>query len=286
MDHEIFKNELDSVFKSEYKKITNYFKGKYGNLQIDIHGLDDVISEGFAKAWEKSQLFKEDKGASLTTWIYRIIDNLIKDKWKKKKVQTVDTEDFERIMIDYRGPDEYLFRKNLFNLFAGQVEKLPLSQRNILMLAYYTGADDQRIAQILNSNVSAVRANKSRGMKDVMNELGNKGVVLRNCFATMKDLEITEEEIEAVISDPRAREMYIEYFFRFRSIFEILQAFGISEQEFYSLILTGLEEIAEAQIQRKKIKKKSVSEEAFQKITADIFKQVIITGVLERVREK
>lgn len=128
----------------------------------------DIAQEAFVKAHENLPKFRGE--SRFSTWMYRIIANLCKDSFRKKKVR-------ERINAavgrpgDEDGPDpmeriasnapdalDETMNRELEQTIHASIETLPQQQKNVFRLRYLQGLSLEEIAGLLELSTGAVKA--------------------------------------------------------------------------------------------------------------------------------
>ena len=128
----------------------------------------DIAQEAFVKAYKNLARFR---GQSLfSSWLYRIIANLAKDSFRKKKVRenvnaaspwNEEREDGDPVKrMASNAPDALTETMNqeLGENIQASIETLPLRQKNVFVLRYLQGLSLDEIAQALGLSVGAVKA--------------------------------------------------------------------------------------------------------------------------------
>ncbi len=127
----------------------------------------DIAQEAFLKAYENLGRFR---GESLfSTWLYRIIANLCKDSFRKKKVRqavnvslrrTEEEEEDPVQKVVSHAPDalKETMNRELEETLHASIESLPFQQKNVFVLRYLQGMSLEEIAGTLDLSVGAVKA--------------------------------------------------------------------------------------------------------------------------------
>jgi len=287
MDKSQFIKEIERIYKQNFKKFVHYFVKKYGLTGHSFSDFEDFVAEGFYKAIENWELYDETK-ASLETWLFKVIDNHIKDKLKSKssKILPQLKEFSSTLSSSYESPENIVFKKQLFNIFVREIQKLPTSQRDVLILYFFIGVEEQHISYLLNVSINAVRANKSRGIKRIKERIQKLDITLGDTVPSEIDFQLTQEEVAYIITDELTRNIYIDYFFNNQDVETVMEIYQITEDEFLKAILEGLNMIAIANIQRKKEKGKKMSEATFKELGNLLFKEIFLYNLLEKLNEQ
>ena len=150
-----------SAFRELYER---HFDGVYGYLLTalrDRHEAEDGAQEVFVRALRGLPSF-EFRGSPFEAWLFRIARNhTLNVKRRAAPVSPADParldlwRDRHDLSDDRGGPDTDLLRF---------IERLPPSQRQVLVLRYMVGLDWADIAGVLERSSGAVRQLEQRGL--------------------------------------------------------------------------------------------------------------------------
>lgn len=156
---EAFDKHADALFRHACFRISNRERAI------------DLTQETFIKAWEYIR-----GGGEIRFWksfLYRILNNLIIDEYRRKKEQSLDVlleDDPVRanayIAIDSRAESEKrLDEELLIKKIRTFIPQLPEQQRTVLTLRYIDGFSLKEIASMLDTseNVVSVRVHRAIG---------------------------------------------------------------------------------------------------------------------------
>ncbi|MFA7661598.1 MAG: sigma-70 family RNA polymerase sigma factor [Anaerovoracaceae bacterium] len=129
----------------------------------------DALQESFLKIYRSLGTFKGE--SSFQTWVYRIVANTCCDMLRKKKAR-ITTESLVKmdgedeytleIMDESMGPEERAIHQEMTGYILHCLEKLPLEQKEIIVLRDIQGFSYEDIAEILNINPGTVKSRISR----------------------------------------------------------------------------------------------------------------------------
>lgn len=129
----------------------------------------DALQESFLKIYRSLGTFKGE--SSFQTWVYRIVANTCCDMLRKKKAR-ITTESLVKmdgedeytleIMDASMGPEERAIHQEMTGYILHCLEKLPLEQKEIIVLRDIQGFSYEDIAEILNINPGTVKSRISR----------------------------------------------------------------------------------------------------------------------------
>ncbi len=157
-DPEAFAELYDIYFS----KIFRYVSWRIGNNKES----EDIVSDIFIKALEKIDTFKPQKGATFSSWIFRIAHNTVVDHYRQNdKAKFVDIDDLPEIESDEILPDENFERQELFKKLFQMIQELPSRQGEIITMRFFTGLKNKEIAKALNIEEKSVSSALCRGLK-------------------------------------------------------------------------------------------------------------------------
>lgn len=128
----------------------------------------DALQESLIKIYRHLDKFNFE--SSFDTWVYRIVVNTCNDMVKKSKkrpepIQFSNYYDEPRekeIPDSEMLPDERLIHKEESEHILNCLEKIPIEQKEILILRDIQGFSYEEIAQILKCNTGTVKSRISR----------------------------------------------------------------------------------------------------------------------------
>jgi len=166
-DSEAFLRLYDIYFP----KIFRYISWRVGSYS----DTEDIVSEIFTKTLNKLDLFQWRKGATFSSWIFRIAHNALTDYYRlQKKRQYINIDDLPEIMDDEILPDESFSRKELFKELYQGVQELPERQADIITMRFFTGMKNKEIAKVLKIKEKSVSSSLCRGLKILHNNFNKQ----------------------------------------------------------------------------------------------------------------
>jgi len=128
----------------------------------------DALQESFIKIFR--HLGKFNGESSFDTWVYRIVVNTCNDMLKKSKKRTEPLAFYNQKEESHQWeipdtellPDERLIQKEKSTYILDCLEKIPIEQKEILILRDIQGFSYEEIAVILKANVGTVKSRLSR----------------------------------------------------------------------------------------------------------------------------
>ena len=159
--------------KAQFEVYTRYNKAMYNvalRIVKDAHFAEDVMQEGFLKAFQKLDSFKNE--VAFGAWLKRIIVNYSIDFYKKNKLLGYD--DFESSLYKIESEPEYdetdytqLKAQHVLN----SIQNLKENYRIILTLVLIEGFDLEEVCQLLNLSYANCRTTLSRAKENLRKQL-------------------------------------------------------------------------------------------------------------------
>lgn len=128
----------------------------------------DIVSETFTKTWD--YLVKGNTIENMRPFLYRTLNHLIIDEYRKKSADSLDA------LIDEQGVPESAFEELVqgsrddfeFALDAQRVHtllaQLPEQYREVVVMRYIDGLSPAEIAELVNESVNAISVRIHRGI--------------------------------------------------------------------------------------------------------------------------
>ena len=140
----------------------------------------DVLQEALIKAYRGLRNF--ENRSAFYTWLYRIVVNLALDRRRRERPGSgVEWDDETNPEAEVRvlrppasDPEAASARKEIRELVARGIQKLPDGQREVLLLREVDGLSYQEIAEVTGSSLGAVKTNLHRGRRELALILGRK----------------------------------------------------------------------------------------------------------------
>ena len=165
----------DKNQKAQFEIYNRYCKAMYNvafRIVKDEHFAQDVMQEGFLKAFTKIDSYKQE--VAFGAWLKRIIINYSIDFYKKNN--QIKFDDFEKNLCKIQDINENLIESAGFNeLKVNQVlatiNNLKDNYRMVLTLFYIEGYDQEEISEILNISYATCRTTISRAKESLRKKL-------------------------------------------------------------------------------------------------------------------
>ena len=138
-------------------RIYRYLRNLTGSREDALELAQDV----FIKAWEALPTWRPD--AQFHTWVYRIASNAALDVLRRRKVVGfVPLDDAYDAPTDQPGPEAQLQARQGLRRLDAALARLPLEQREIVLLREVEGLSYDELATTLGIDEGTVKSRLSR----------------------------------------------------------------------------------------------------------------------------
>ncbi len=134
---------------------------------------DDILQNVFIKVWKSLGNFRSE--ANLYTWLYRIATNETLtwlDKEKKRRSVSLNEED-EHSVIHKLEAEKGFDAKKLEWKLQQAIQSLPEKQRAVFCLRYYDEMPYDKMSEVLETSVGALKASYHHAVKKVEDAIKN-----------------------------------------------------------------------------------------------------------------
>ncbi|NME95249.1 RNA polymerase sigma factor [Clostridium cochlearium] len=161
-EKELIKDLKDGKEEAYYKLVNIY-----GNKLLrtcflmlkDEKEAEDIVQDTFIKVFKYINGFKGN--SSLYTWVYKIAQNIIKDKCKND-ISTIPYEDY------YTSEDnieEIIINNNNKRILKEKLKEMGFIYKQVLVLFYFNDFSIKEIREILDKKEGTIKSKLSRGRK-------------------------------------------------------------------------------------------------------------------------
>ncbi|MHC4695186.1 MAG: sigma-70 family RNA polymerase sigma factor [Planctomycetota bacterium] len=140
---------------------------------LDAHESEDIRQTALIRAYQALRTFKGD--ASFSTWFYRVVLNLCRDRHRMRLVRDnaqrrARRENGGHVRIQ-RSADAAVEQAETKRRVAEAVKSLPRAMREVVIMRHYEDLPFARIAEILDAPVSTVKSRMAKGLRLLRHEL-------------------------------------------------------------------------------------------------------------------
>jgi len=161
-----------------FSGIINRYKAMVYNLAYrmcgNFHDSEDVTQEAFVKTYRS--LSHYNPSYRFSTWLYQITLNIIRDRLKKKKVDSIsldrpfpDGQIIKDGLISGKenNPEQYLTDQERREKIQQAIMSLPVQYREIIVLRHLEDLSYQELASILKVSPDAVKVRLYRAREQL-----------------------------------------------------------------------------------------------------------------------
>lgn len=158
---------FELLFRRYYVRLHG-FVNKFLKDQDLAH---DIAQDAFAKIWEGREDI--DPENYLHSYLFMIAKNLSLNRLKRLKTESKYIEIYRYVYIDHSHPSahESLITRELEEIVANAVGKLPPGCRNVFELCRNEGLKYREIAEVLKISVKTVETQMSKAYRIIRLEL-------------------------------------------------------------------------------------------------------------------
>jgi RNA polymerase sigma-70 factor (ECF subfamily) len=151
----------------------------YGYLRRmlgDEDAAKDLCQESLLRAYTNLHRLREP--SNFKAWLHTIALNLCRDRSRSKFTREVGFDEVEIREPESaeHGPQEELERQDLADIIHRMLARLPLEQRNAILLREFEGFSSQEIATITGAPAATVRSRIFHGLKALRSMLPEYGI--------------------------------------------------------------------------------------------------------------
>lgn len=129
---------------------------------------EDLAQECLLRATQKSQQLKDP--SKTRSWLFRIVANLWKDEFKRKRVESMGDET-DVLISQTRAADWVAMQQEQHQELLGLIDRLPETQRAVIFLSCVESVSHAEIAETLGMSAAAVKTNLSLARKRIRKQL-------------------------------------------------------------------------------------------------------------------
>ena len=151
-----------SAFGAFMKSYTNGIYGYLSRTGAPINDRDDLFQEVFCKVHQASK--KNMPVGPVRPWVYRIAVNTVRDHFRRRKVRSIVKLDATTVVEDSEDAtaERALEAKQTATFLEVELQKLPLPQREALLLSSVEGLGIQGAAATLGEPPATVKTRVRR----------------------------------------------------------------------------------------------------------------------------
>lgn len=161
---------LAELFDAFFEKLRRYAYYQTG----DLDRAEDIAADSIRAAIESLDRF-DDRGGSLSAWMYGIARNMVarqlRDRGTRREVSIEQTPHLH----SGEQPEESVLRELSYLELYAAVSRLPAEQREVIVLRYVEGYRCEEVGLIMGKRSGAVRGIQHRAIRSLRRALQAPG---------------------------------------------------------------------------------------------------------------
>lgn len=143
-------------------------------LLADRAEAEDVAQEAMLRLWRVAPEWRAGE-AQVTTWLYRVVTNLVTDRQRaRQRRQATTLDDAPEVADDAPAAVAQLIEADRMAALDRALDGLPDRQRQALVLRHIEGMSNPEIAEIMQIGVEAVESLTARAKRALAMALGDQ----------------------------------------------------------------------------------------------------------------
>ena len=143
-------------------------------LLADRAEAEDVAQEAMLRLWRMAPEWRTGE-AQVTTWLYRVVTNLVTDRQRaRQRRQATTLDDAPEVADDAPAAVAQLIEADRMAALDRALDGLPDRQRQALILRHIEGMSNPEIAEIMQIGVEAVESLTARAKRALATALGGQ----------------------------------------------------------------------------------------------------------------
>jgi len=142
------RNAFEELYRLYQKPLVNYLFRLSWNRAL----AEDLLQEVFLRLWKAAASYEPT--AKVSTYVFRIAHNLFLNEAARRREMVLEGADAEL----RQDPASDLARREITSAVKKAVEALPEGEREVLLLAEYSGFKYAEISEILGIPVGTVKS--------------------------------------------------------------------------------------------------------------------------------
>ncbi len=143
---------------------------------------EELTQEVFIRVWQRASSFRDDKGR-VRSWMLRIARNLALDEIRRQQSRPLrvyyesPSEHLVPEVVDNSpGPNEIVLNRARREQILRMLVELPVSQREVIEMAYFGGMTQLEIADYKGEPLSTIKTRMRLGLQRLRSDLLARGI--------------------------------------------------------------------------------------------------------------
>ena len=146
---------MEEIYLAYHDRVLRYVRARIPNLQE----AEDVCSGIFLKLLNGLPGYEPSR-ASLTTWVYTVTRNAVTDHFRRLRPGAP----LEETLPFQEEGYEQILREETLEELAAALEELPVRERDVILLHYYSGRTLKELAAEMGMSYSNVKLLHSKAL--------------------------------------------------------------------------------------------------------------------------
>lgn len=143
----------ETAFEELYRRYARAVLGLAIRRLGDRQAAEEALQETFMAVWRSAWSYRPDRGAG-GAWLYAVAGNSIVDRYRARSKAVGEPP--ERVSLE-RGPEEHAEASFVAWRIHRAIEDLPVSERRVLELAYWSGLSQSEVSNRLGVPLGTVK---------------------------------------------------------------------------------------------------------------------------------
>jgi RNA polymerase sigma-70 factor (ECF subfamily) len=149
----LYTRHLDAIYRHVYFRVA------------DERQAEDMTEEVFVRAWIALPKYKP-QGHRLSSWLYRIAQNLIVDHYRKQSSRLeVEESEMEHLPDSQLPPEDQVSGLQDMESLAKAVQQLGDAEQQVIILRFVEGLSHREIADVIGKSEGASRVIQHRALE-------------------------------------------------------------------------------------------------------------------------
>ncbi len=123
---------------------------------------EDAVQETLIKTWKHLPSLRLQ--SNVKAWLVRIVVNEVKQQFRKKKVTMISLEEAPDVVGDPEETETVAIRREEHKSLRRALEILPLEQREVIVLRYFSELTVPEIAAVMGKREGTIKSRLSRAL--------------------------------------------------------------------------------------------------------------------------
>lgn len=147
------------LFDRHNKRLYNFFVKSTGDRESSA----DLVQNTFLRMIKYKHTYNAEK--AFISWFYQIARNVCADHYRSQKLKHAEDAETERIVDGSLNREEEIMENEMHQRLDKSLSMLNEDAKQVLIMARYQKMKYERIAEVLDSSVPAVKVKVHRAIK-------------------------------------------------------------------------------------------------------------------------